>query len=41
MNRAIWLWLLLVMQPYNAKTMQIVEHYGDVRAAAEAVRDGK
>lgn len=41
MNREIWLWLLLVMQPYNAKTMQIVEHYGDVRAAAEAVRDGK
>lgn len=41
MNREIWLWLLLVMLPHNAKTMQIVEHYGDVRTAAEAIRDGK
>lgn len=41
MNKEIWLWLLLVMQPHNIKTMQIVEQYGDVRTAAEAVRDGK
>ncbi len=41
MNREIWLWLMLVMQPHNAKTMQIVELYGDVRTAAEAIRDGK
>ena len=41
MNKEIWLWLLLVMQPHNVKTMQIVEQYGDVRTAAEAIRDGK
>lgn len=41
MNRDIWLWLLLVMLPHNEKTMRIVEHYGDVRSAAEAIRDGK
>ncbi len=41
MNKEIWLWLLLVMLPYNDKTMQIVGQYGDVRSAAEAVRDGK
>ncbi len=40
MNQEIWLWLLLVMQPYNPKTLEIVEHYGSVRAAAEAIRDG-
>lgn len=40
MNKEIWLWLLLVMLPYNEKTMQIVEQYGGARAAAEAIRDG-
>lgn len=41
MNKEIWLWLLLVMRPYNERTVQIVERYSDVRAAAEAIRDGK
>ena len=41
MNKEIWLWLLLVMLPNNDKTMTIVERYGDVRAAAQAIRDGK
>ena len=41
MNKEIWLWLLLVMSPHNDRTMQIVERYGDIRSAAEAVRDGK
>lgn len=41
MNRDIWLWLLLVMLPYNDRTLTIVEHYRDVRKAAEAIRDGK
>ncbi len=40
MNKEIWLWLLLVMGAHNVKTLQIVEHYGDVRTAAEAIRDG-
>ncbi len=40
MNKEIWLWLLLVMLPHNERTMQLVERFGDVRAAAEAVRDG-
>ncbi len=41
MNTEIWLWLLLVMLPHNERTMQLVEHFGGVRAAAEAIRDGK
>ena len=41
MNREIWLWMLLVMQPYNVRSLEIVERYGSVRAAAEAVRDGE
>lgn len=41
LNTEIWLWLLLVMLPHNDRTMQLVEHYGGVRAAAEAIRDGK
>ena len=41
MNKEIWLWLLLVMQPHNPKTMQLVEQYGGVLAAAEAIRDGR
>ncbi len=40
MNKEIWLWLLLVMLAHNERTMQIVEQFGDVRSAAEAVRDG-
>ncbi len=41
MNKKIWLWLLLVMQPYNENTMKLVEHYGGPLAAAQAIRDGK
>lgn len=41
MNKEIWLWLLLVMLPHNERTMKLVEQYGDVRTAAEAIRDGK
>ena len=40
MNKEIWLWILLVMLPYNERTMKIFERYGDVRSAAEAMRDG-
>ena len=40
MNAEIWLWLLLVMLPYNNKTMNIVKKYENVRKAAEAIRDG-
>ena len=32
--------MLLVMLPHNERTMQLVERYGDVRTAAEAMRDG-
>ena len=38
-NKEIWLWLLLVMLPHNPKTVELVEKYGDVRSAAEAIRD--
>ncbi len=41
MNKEIWLWLVLVMLPYNPQTIQLVEQYGDVRTAAEAIRDGR
>ncbi len=38
----VWLWLLLVMQPYNVKTIAILEKYGnDPIEAAKAIRDGK
>ena len=40
-NIEIWLWMLLVMLPHNERTMKIVEKYGGVRSAAEAMRDGK
>ncbi len=38
----VWLWLLLVMLPYNVKTYSILEEYGyDPIEAAKAIRDGK
>ena len=38
----VWLWLLIVMGPYNPKTMLILSMYDyDVTEAAKAVRDGK
>lgn len=39
MNKEIWLWLLMVMLPHNERTLKIVESYGGVKAAAEAIRD--
>lgn len=36
----VWLWLLLVMQPNNPKTNQILSHYGgDATKASKAIRD--
>ena len=36
----VWLWLLLVMQPYNPKTNQILSRYGgDATKASIAIRD--
>ncbi len=38
----VWLWLLLVMLPYNVKTTAILENYNnDPVEAAKAIRDGK
>ena len=38
----VWLWLLLVMQPYNPKTIKIIEKCGgDATAAATLIRDGE
>lgn len=39
MNKEIWLWLLMVMLPHNERTLGLVESYGSVKAAAEAIRD--
>lgn len=37
----IWLWLLLVMQPYNPKTTKVLEICGgDAAEAARLIRDG-
>lgn len=37
----VWLWLLLVMQPYNPKTTKVLEICGgDATAAATLIRDG-
>ncbi|MDE6731478.1 MAG: DNA-processing protein DprA [Oscillospiraceae bacterium] len=38
----VWLWLLLVMEPYNPKTHFILEECGgDASEAARRIRDGK
>lgn len=38
----VWLWLLLVMQPYNKKTHYILEKCGgDASEAGRMIRDGK
>lgn len=38
----VWLWLLLVMQPYNKKTTYILEQCGgDAAQAGRNIRDGK
>lgn len=38
----VWLWLLLVMKPYNTKTIEILEKYKyDCVETAKAIRDGK
>lgn len=38
----VWIWLLLVMQPYNYRTLEILEQYGfNAEKAAAAVRDGE
>lgn len=37
----VWLWLLLVMKPYNPKTTEILEKYDyNATEAAKAIRDG-
>ena len=37
----VWLWLLLVMQPYNPKTTKVLEICGgDAAEAARLIRDG-
>ncbi|MDE7362278.1 MAG: DNA-processing protein DprA [Oscillospiraceae bacterium] len=38
----VWLWLLMVMQPYNPKTNEILAQCGgDATAASKMVRDGQ
>lgn len=36
----VWLWLLLVMNPHNPKTLALLEHFGSAEALACAIRDG-
>lgn len=35
----VWLWLLLVMNPHNQKTCELLEHYGSAEELACAIRD--
>jgi len=38
----VWLWLLLVMQPYNPKTIEILAQCGgDATLASRMIRDGE
>lgn len=38
----VWLWLLLVMQPYNPKSAEILNYCGgDATLAAKTIRDGE
>lgn len=38
----VWIWLLLVMQPHNRKTLKVLEHFGfNAEKGAAAIRDGK
>lgn len=38
----VWIWILLVMKPYNVKTIEILEKYDyDPTETARAIRDGK
>lgn len=36
----VWLWILLVMHPYNNRTPKLIAYYNSALAAAEAMRDG-
>ncbi len=37
----VWLWLLLVMNPHNPKTLALLEHFGSADILARAIRDGE
>ena len=37
----VWLWILLVMHPYNDRTPKLIAYYESAKAAAEAMRDGE
>ena len=37
----VWLWLLLVMNPHNPKTLALLEHFGSADTLARAIRDGE
>ncbi len=37
----VWLWLLLVMNPCNPKTRELLEKYDSAEEAARAIRDGQ
>lgn len=36
----VWLWLLLVMNPHNRKTTELLEHFSSAEELACAIRDG-
>lgn len=39
-TKEVWLWLLLVMCPYNRKTTELLEHFDSAEELACAIRDG-
>lgn len=40
-TKEVWLWLLLVMNPFNRKTTELLEHFDSAEELACAIRDGK
>ncbi len=37
----VWLWLLLVMNPHNPKTLRLLERYSSAAELCRAIRDGR
>lgn len=40
-TKEVWLWLLLVMNPHNPKTAELLEHFDSAEELACAIRDEK
>ena len=41
MNRAYWVWLLMVLGPHNAKSYELYKKYGDIRKLYDVIKNKK